>query len=239
MLTNTNSVSFFWVDGGTKSVTCCGVAGGVTNTATSTFTVVRPTNYVTTTTGSVIVGNYSIYGLYMLFGDRTHADTVGILFSNTLIIPSGFSNGNIQWVQLHTSSRSSITNTNSVSGVVPHYKETVGTVLDRRYPYPSDTTNTASDSPGVTLAFSTEIGASKNQASKMWLMFQPAGSTNWVPLTIVAWNCTGSATGFGPRATNWFLRGTNITASPCVDSGTEYPIWTDNDSNFDFVPPLP
>jgi hypothetical protein len=239
-VTTNTSVSFFWVDAGSKSVSCSAVCAGISCLSNATFTVVRPTNSVFCQTGNVTIGS----GPKIYFGFPIPTQ-VGINFSNSILMPvnsasSYYNNGNTnystKWVQLITYNPSTITISNSASNVIVHSCQTVGTVLDTEYPYQNDTATTASDSPSITLSLTNEIAASDYQNSEMWLMFQPANG-NLVPLWKVTWNCTGAATGFGGNVANWSFSGTpSISVSASADSGVIYPVWTNNASVFPWNP---
>jgi hypothetical protein len=51
------------------------------------------------------------------------------------------------------------------------------------------------------------------------------------------WDCSGMAIGFGTNALNWSLTGTNISVLSNGDSGSTYPVWTNNATNFQFQIP--
>jgi len=186
----------------------------------------------------VDIGYEPLGDLALRFGNPTNEAMRGILFSNTITMPNGLSTGSSEWVQLIIPpSPASETISNSPTDVITHFNESVGMCLDKSYPYPNDSSTTASDSPALTLSDSNEIGASNSQTAEMWLMFQPDFSANWVPLWIVTWTCNGAASGLG---TSWSTTGTNniISVSQSTDSGTTYPIWTNNAENFPWVPPF-
>jgi hypothetical protein len=237
MLSNTN-VFFFWVDAGSKNVSCSAVSGGLTNSNTVAFTVVRPIATVSTTRGGVSMG-YAYSNLYMNFGLATGQP--GILFSNTIIMPPGFSNimYYTEWVQIITSWISILTISNSVTNIINYTNQTPGLLaLDSAYPYNDIITNVfvypiTSDSPAIPLAFNNQIAASKSQYSQMAVMFKPFNTNNnWVCLWIVNWNCNGTANGFGPNPSHWTLSGTNISVSASADSGGTYLTWTNNVESF-------
>jgi hypothetical protein len=231
-LTDSNIVSFFWVMDGTYAVTCTNKFPGTTNTLSTTFKVLRPTDInVATTTGLVSVGVDFKNIFAMIFGD-TNIGAAGITFSNSpLTMPTGFTNYEIQWVQLITSWQATITNTNSLTGVVPHILQTNGQVLDTFCPYfGRRNLNYVDDSPDISLQKNNEIGAVMSATFKMWLMFQPTNG-NWVPLWDATWNCSGTAIGHGLVPDQWALSGTNISILSRGDAGTNYPSWTNNIRN--------
>jgi hypothetical protein len=244
-LTNTTAqgVNFFWVLDGTYTVTCTNQLGGSTQTASTTFTVVRPTNInVAFNIGSVSVGIGENGRLRMRFGMGRDRATAGIWFSNSLTMPGGFSNYNIEFVQIITGLQATITttNTNSAGGVIPHFRQTNGPVLDMYYPSFPVNMNPVSDSPSLPLQIPTEIGGFFSMTAQTTALFQPLDADSkryskmtddWVPIYTITWNCTGTATGYGLSATNWVLSGTNIWVSSYGDSGTNSPSWTNNIKN--------
>ena len=89
-VTNTNTVSFFWVDTGTNTVTCTAVCGGATNTVTTTFNVLRPVPSVSTNTGSVTITADRRGDLWLDFRQGYQCcHNRGVVF---LQMPDGFSN---------------------------------------------------------------------------------------------------------------------------------------------------
>jgi hypothetical protein len=251
MLTNSDNVEFFWVDGATnglaKTVSCSADVFGHRCTASANFTLFRPAVAMTTNTGSVIITNEDDSTLWMDFGIDILGQT-GIFISNTLVMPPEFTNSaltnaqyDIEWVQLIVPPYSSImTVSNSPTNVLAYTNQTLQTVLDTRYPCDDpQLTNAIIDSPGLELFAANQIASAMTQNSEMWLMFRPRpiGWGDWVPLWIVSWNCTGTANGFGTNTTNWSLSGTNISISSSCDSGTRYPIWTNNVTNIDINNP--
>jgi hypothetical protein len=164
--------------------------------------------------------------------------TPGIQFSNAMTLPPGneynfgLTNYTVYWVQLVTSHASSITQYGT-----NHVLQTSGTVLDTQYP-DSDDAASLDDSPGISLAETGETAATDSTSFKTWVMFKP-NAGGWVPLRTVMWNfsCAASLSG-----TNWILSAaTWSTNPPDADSGTTYPIWTDNVINtnsFPWTPPI-
>jgi len=234
--TNTNTVSFFWVDAGTNTVTCTALLGGQTNRATTSFKVLRPVPSIVTNMGTVTMTTDVRTDLWLNFGIPNNA--AGATFSFTM--PAGFSNYSTEWVQVITSLDHIIEITNIGDGVTPHTRQTVGTVLDKQYP--ATAFNTFSDSPQIPLYYTHIIGAFITNAFKATIMFQPTLNptpTNWVPIWTITWRCTAVATGFGENPSDWSLTGTNISVLQSADSGTNYPSWSNNSRNFQqYDPPL-
>jgi hypothetical protein len=154
-------------------------------------------------------------------------------------MPTGFTNYQIQWVQVSITKQATITTSNNLTGVVAHNIQTNGPLLDTFYPYARGrNTNYVSDEPSIPLQFNTEIGAFMSATYKMTLMFQPSNG-NWVPLWAATWNCIGTANGYGILPNDWALSGTNISVLLQGDAGTNYPSWTNNVENCrHFYPPL-
>jgi hypothetical protein len=200
-LTNTNTVSFFWVDAGTKTVTCSAVCGGATTTATATFNVLGPSATITATPGSVRIGTDSRGLPIIAYGNSTN---LGMAFSNiSFSIPAGFTNYNTEWIQILTSISNTITISNTATGsIVPHVRQTGQPTLDHFYPYYVRNTNNVSDSPSVPLYVPSESSATDSRGFKMWFMIQPLGG-NYVPLCSATWSVSGTATGYGGSVTNW------------------------------------
>jgi hypothetical protein len=108
-----------------------------------------------------------------------------------------------------------------------------GLTLDTQSPYGFFSYPLANDSPGVRTDIPYETGASISQNSTMWLMFKPDGG-HYVPLRSVNWYFSGSATNPG---TGWILTGSNwSTNPPDVDTGTNYPTWTNNSHYYGIGP---
>ncbi len=234
-LTNTTnpSVSFFWIDAGSKSVSCSAVCGGITFSTNVAFTVVRPDGKITATTGSIAISN-TFGQLEIDYGDNSGVP--GILFSNHINMPGGNYNGGntnylIEWVQT----------------TVPKYSETAYSTnhtkmesgLDGTFPYPESVPQvTTFDNPGMGLTDPGESDALVTQTATMWLMFEPSGG-QFVPLRKVSWNWGANALLEGG---GWTLISESNGANPSdSDTGTTYPTWTDNaaDTNsFQWSPPF-
>ena len=95
----TNSdVIYYWVDGtSNETVQVSATVNGMTNTAQSTFNILRPTATVTSITGTVALDympppNQTVPWLH--FGIPGTGQTHGIQLTNSsLIMPSGYYNG--------------------------------------------------------------------------------------------------------------------------------------------------
>jgi hypothetical protein len=187
------------------------------------FTMARPKAKITTTTGTISVT--SAWGdLELAFGTTNRS---GIVFSNTITMPDGFS-GSTEWVQavnerLDTRLRA--------SDGKWEQQETSG--LDEWYPYGGGAV--AADSPGAQLTDALLEYKVVTDSYTMWLLFQPDSSpSHWVPLRAVDWYWRGSATN-GPSG--WELEsGTATNSVNPQDYPTElFPRWTSNVTNATWI----
>jgi YD repeat-containing protein len=232
-VTKNQLIYFFWADGQTNRVVQCLIMfNGNTITAQTIFNVLRPTARVFAQTSSVELG-YNIRGEYWGICFGTNGGNPGILFSNTIKLPAGtnYNFGNRRfsraWLQTiippYKASQllSYGTNTAPISIEV-----TNAVMLDTSLQYPFGRPwPTANDSPCINADIPGQLNASIAQKSVMWLMFKPDGG-QWVPLRTLNWNCSGSATNIG---TGWILTDRHwSTNPPDADSGTTYPVWTNN-----------
>ena len=221
-LTN-SSVSFYWKDGGSKSVSCSAVCAGVSCSTNVTITVVRPTAQIISKTGIVGLDAGALHD-----GVNTSISTVGISFTNTLTMPSGYYNSgdtnySIEWVQKITSTVRRL-QTNNVSG--DWYRLSASDVLDTTYPYPFDAGygNESSDSPSQGLGGTLYKSASVNDSFTRWLLFKPDGG-EWVPLRQVNWSWSAAASLVGGT---WSLTSGTNSPNPTDSDSTAHPEWTDN-----------
>lgn len=245
LLSNTNSqnANFWWADSASNRVVqCSATVNGAIVMGQAIFNVLRPTAKIEATTSSVRIGldiSGDVFRMY--FGEYrgTNVDAIpGIQLSNNITMPTGINynygntNYSVNWVQLVTAHSASLTlyGTN-------HTLQTSGVVLDTQYPA-SDVADSMDDSPGISLEEEGETAASYTSNFKTWVMFKPDGG-GWVPLRTVNWSldCAASLSG-----TNWVLSKANwSTNPPDADSGTTFPVWTDNGANtnsFSWHPPF-
>jgi hypothetical protein len=247
--TNSTNLAFFWVDAGAKRVTCSALCAGTSCTQNICFTVVRPTISISNSIGSVNIGTEHWGDLRMQFGlDSFQTNTVGITFipsplsfTNPLVMfPQTNLTWTRRWVQIITSNFETIT----ISQTIPlanlvYTNQTVGTVLDTQFPYPiflPTYNNGTCDSPDIGLYLNKQVAAYDTQTSIMYFLFQPTNGFP-VPMWSTCWDCSGMAIGFGTNALNWSLTGTNISVLSNGDSGSTYPVWTNNATNFQFQIP--
>ncbi len=228
--TTNSSVSFFWVDAGSKSVSCSAVCGGVTCSTNVTFTVVRPTEImVVSNNGPIAIDNtYYNNGILALhYGTRGSSipGIRGILFSNTVLMPptnyyynNGNTNYDTEWVQIIINSPLIRFQTNDATG--DWYDLGAANVLDSYYNYNNGALNVNpnGDAPGVGLDNTKWKAVITSEQFTMWLMFRPAGG-QWVPLHAVTWSWGGTATWSG---TGWNLTNPSKLVTSDADS-TIYP----------------
>jgi hypothetical protein len=219
-LTNlaTDNISYYWVDGGDgRQVQFSVTVNGVSNSATATFNVKRPTATVTATTGTVAVDSNYPNGFALHFGNPS--GTPGVTFTPSITIPSGFT-GTTEWIQMANSNRTFQPNVGS---------QVVFTAsgLDTTYPYSFN--NSTADSPGTAFSACDFTSATTNDSFTMWLMFKPNVSSGftaiWVPLRAVSWSWTADASR-NAGTCNWTLNSSSKSATD-ADS-TAHPQWTSN-----------
>jgi hypothetical protein len=221
--TTNSGVSYYWVDGGSKPVTCAVQAMGKTLSAQTTFNVVRPTAHIATITGSVALdNNFPIFseGITILGLHYGNTNINGISFIGTISIPTGFS-GDDQFVQVINSQIREHQFTNGV-----WYAKKATNVLDTIYPYTENNLQT-SDTPGEGVD-PTDEGISSSDNFTMTLMFRPTGG-QWVPLRLVNWSWSGIGTLSG---TNWVLTSSNNAANPSDTNSITHPQWSDNITSY-------
>jgi hypothetical protein len=247
-----NTTTAWWVSGGagpdtdpnipaiySASVSCTLIfANGnpsVNINASGLFNMFRPQAKITPATSSVSV--YFLKGhLQLVFSSDTNHN--GITFYYTLNCPSNFP-GSPKWVQVDSAPFGLFQDTNSAShvsveNVIP------GPYLDTSFPYGYyDATGTnAVDSPGLildTVDQNKYVKAEEGDSMGMWMLFKANSGDCLVPLRVVNWSWSGSATN-GPSG--WQLETGNPANSPS-DSDTEtYPLWRSNVTDDQWIPSL-
>jgi hypothetical protein len=209
---NSNTLDFFWYNGSYKGiadfVTASVASGAFSGTATAAFSVYRPDAVVNTTHENVTVAGIPITSAATF--EQVDQDNIleldknvstghpisGIAFDAYASVPSLFSQGDYEWIQIGSKSNS-VTN----SGLFGGTKTSHGHGLDTSYPYnyhdsPSTFPGTdpttglagvrhAEDGPFI------ESSAAQGTYSldvTMYLMFKPReNSAQWVPLVSVHW----------------------------------------------------
>ena len=141
--------------------------------------------------------------------------TLGIAFSKTITVPSGFS-GSTEWLQVATPLRRRQLNSGS-------WERWTGSGLDTTYPYSTDPLTSDSPSEHLTSSF---LQDTADDSFEMWLMFKPSGTgAIWVPLRKTSWSWSGSASRSG---TVWTLNSSNHSTNPSDVDSTTPPSWTRN-----------
>ena len=164
----------------------------------------------------------------LYFGDYTDLSKVGILFSNTMAIPSEFSGSAALWQVIY--STVARYQTNDTGRWYKFQTVNVADAIPMNWnPYPL----VATDSPQEGHFFDYK-GISRDDSFGDWLMFQPSDG-QWVPLRRVDWSWEGSA---ALSSGTWSLTSSNHTIGAVVDT-TQYPWWTNNIRNLfeDTYPP--
>jgi hypothetical protein len=219
-LTN-STVDFYWKDGGPKQVSVSAVCSNINFSTSVTLTVLRPTAPITTKTGTVGLDGGALH-----FGFNTLISLVGISFTNTVTMPTGYYNSgdtnfSIRWTQKIGSTVRRL-QTNDASGA--WYSRRATDVLDTHYDYGFDDYPETSDSPFQGLGGTAYKSASVSDSFTMFLLFRPAGG-EWVPLRQVDWSWGAAANLVGAT---WVLTSTNNAVNPADSDSTAHPEWTDN-----------
>ncbi len=217
---HSSGVSYYWVDGGNKPVTYSATVGGRVFTASTNFSVARPTAEVKTKTGTV--GLYNLTGGLMLsYGNPT---TRGIEFTRTWSEPAGYTEGCVKWVQVINSTlirrQANGGNWGSIQGAG---------LLDTQYPYEAG--DSTEDSPYCGALTNSHSKYERSDSFSMYLMYAPSGGID-VPLIKVDWSWSGNATRTGSQ---WTLdSSSNIpsNSTPTVSGSdcTSFPLWSGNTS---------
>lgn len=232
----TNPATYaWWVSGGMPKQYEARLGEGLTFangqyvvvTGNGLFNMFRPQAKVTTQTTSVNVNSSRGY-LALVFADSSAR---GITFYHT-INTFGFS-GSILWAQVVSSPVYQLQDTSSTWHLVtPNGPAPYG---DDPIPYQGFYGPDPYDAPNLGLPSSGYMRAGASSSFEMWMMFQPPGGI-WVPLRVVNWSWSGSATN-GPSG--WGLQSGNNSPNP-TDFDTEtYPVWNSHFSNSQWIPPLP
>lgn len=222
---NNSGVNFYWIDKGSKQVSCDITVKGEKLTAKTTFNILRPTAQITTQGGSVTIDtDAGGMRLHCGVGDDP-TGTVGIMFNVanlTFPFPPEFAgNTNINWFQVKTSQ---LRREQASSG---QWKRKQGSNLcDTTCPYDFDVTCVyprTQDSP-YSETLGNYIGVDYSDSFDMWLMYQPNGG-QWVPLQKVSWHWDGAGNWNG---TNWVMTSHHDPGSPSGSDTTTHPAWTGN-----------
>ncbi len=210
-LTN-SSVSFYYSDGGAKSLSCTLTVNGHPLVIPVSLNSRRPTNATITATIEGIVAvdtNYSEnqpYAppvTYLHFGQGRLPNNGGMGFLASTITPPNDSSGKpfsgtFTWVQVIGNDTITLTDGNGHQSQAPG---SPASGLDNQFPYfpPNWQLNPASDSPAVSLDGAIgDVNVHRSFSATMYLMWKPINLPNadgavWVPLRAVTWSWAGTA----------------------------------------------
>jgi hypothetical protein len=224
--TTNSGVSFYWVDGGAKNVSCSAVCGGITCSTNVTITVTRPTLSLLSQSSPVWYDyTYSFYFIGISFGNK--ANNVNDMEYKVLINSPTY--GYAATVQIANSY--AINGTEQVTGLqadgcVPYQGTWPGILRGGG----SSSFLDLLDTPQAGSYFeSVSLAANFNdyvmyQASIVNTIYAPlGGDTIPVPLGRVFWSINGEAYYSSPVST---------TINPAEyqlegpDNSTDFPIWT-------------
>ena len=252
IILNTEAINFYWVDDGTKTVSCS--ITGLSCDPSVKFTVNRPAGAnVQAQTGTVELHQTGNGGYYLQAGGS--ASNIGINF--TFTVPTG--GGSWEWIQLvESTSRSAIEqnghtaqiNVNSLNG-----SPSLG-ILDTTLPYEAGLTNgsTTNDNPSEQVnpfvlypasptslnnkSLTDIVSASDSDTFEDWLMYMPPGNGNiWVPVGTVQWKWDGKANRVkdqnGNYTANWLpalgsSAGAITVTQQYQDEKHNFPQWNNN-----------
>ncbi|HEU5124207.1 MAG TPA: hypothetical protein VFW05_09115 [Verrucomicrobiae bacterium] len=258
IVTTNSYVSFYWVDGGTKSVSCKVKYKGQELSGATTFEVKRPAaqlSAVTTTNQPTVdVIPASLYGktlsnYYFTFGSTHDAsgsslsNSYGIQFFGQVTTPSDCS-GTLAFISVVTSTlRAYTTNdgthwkwdshgTNYVDAVIGEflYAKTIIGSSEVKEIYDADT-------PGSMLYCACK-SLEVDDHFKTYLMFQPANGI-WVPLRSVVWYWNGNATNDIAPQCSWIRKNSDSSENPASVNELLFPTWNNQIRNLIASPPEP
>ena len=249
---NLNTISFFWANSGTYTVTVTAQMGTLSPSATTTFTVVKPLSAsIEAWPGPVAAdNNYPGSGYYLHLGNGiAQPYFAGMYFNWNLTMPSyttyngGNTNYSIEWVQLVNSASLTYQTNNATGGIFHAVTAFTNSVLDTYYPYSNIVPryNATIDSPGTPLYANATNAPYKtvsySSAFTTWLMFQPYGG-NLVPLVSLDWSWSGTATltNVSSVGNYWILTSSNGPSHSYGSSTVTYPRWTNNITNLIRLP---
>lgn len=238
-LSTASSPIFYWKVPGNQTITYqYTMSGGGSSVsspiATAGFNVLGPTGAVVHTCGGNVsscsndasLGTVRIgAGPSLEFGGT--ASNVGINFTASATLPSGYPNSRFNWVQLETKDIFVLTPTNggAVQTCVPTSQPvaTTGTGLDTQYP--TDITNPTEDNPDYVLT-STYNEVTRTFTARMYLMWT-SGLTNSVPVPLgyVDWQFSGDATLVNATSNTWTIK-SGSGSSNTFQASVAYPLWT-------------
>ena len=232
--------SWYWYDAGNnthvaETVSCtvtvtppAGQGSAVSVTPSQTVNVYIPSWTATGAAGTMRVstsipnvGNGSSYWLW--------AGGPGMAWQASVSSPlSGvFGTGTIELVQTYTPGISYTT----ADGMVHNYSLNGQNGLDTSYPYVGGTSSFNDyDDPGLNLTATAAISGSLQDQFQDCLMYEPQGSSQFVPLANSSWTTSGSAQ---IPATGWanFSGSAGTVSGGSFSQNNTFPSWTQNVGN--------
>jgi hypothetical protein len=234
--TNNATISYYWVNGGQKNVTCSVLLNnGSIVTGSASFVVQSPTvNNFTSTTGPIVVGN-SFGSLQLPFGTNGPSNTFGtpgINYTAQITTPPSIG-GQLKFMQTLTADFQETFTNNSTESLIAS-----GWWLDGADPYGGSTygpytisggttfTMGNNDSPGAYLLSGyKKMNVITNNFS-LFLMFEPSGNSTWVPLSEISWGWTAIAQSTNGGVTWTKTSGSSNAVNPSGSTTTNFPEWS-------------
>jgi len=144
-------------------------------------------------------------------------------------LPGVFGTGTIELVQTYTPGLSYTT----ADGTVHSFSLNGQNGLDSAYPYPWATgapVYTTNDNPGLNLTATAAVSGSLQDQFQDYLMYEPQGSSQFVPLANSSWTTSGSA---HIPATGWanFSGSAGTVSGGSFSQSNTFPSWTQNVGN--------
>jgi hypothetical protein len=144
-----------------------------------------------------------------------NSTTPGDEVSVSLVLPTDFPSGAVQWVQIISNLDVSFKRNDGIC-----FEHTESGALDSKYPTTSGPA--FSDSPAVPLA-SNQTSKCIQESFQTWLMYNPAPSasgTIWVPLKLLTWGWSATLT----NGNGWVIVSPNVT-KPSFNDSSVFPQW--------------
>jgi hypothetical protein len=237
--TTNSGVSYYWVDGGSKPVTCAVQAMGKTLSAQAVFNVKRPSvDWVGSIQDPIAADANNGYwgsGVYpsLHFGgaiDTNGHPIEGIVFTASNLNFDGSYDGNTFFFTqvgngLATHCQSDGTSVHiSFSGID---SADPGKVF---YDFTTNSTASYHDSPYSPM-WNTDIKIFRSNSFDTYLMFQPPSPSRPVPLKKISWNWSGAAIPDVSQSGSWTLVSSNAVITANNQDAFSHPVWTNNMDN--------
>lgn len=211
-VTSDPNVLFYWIDGGTKTVTytVSGIAGSVS------FSVAAPQGSMSATALSAHAFAIDTYCGFLCVHYGPSGPSGGVQFQNNFTAPD---NGSFQWWQTGSSTNSL---TNASGGV---QSLTCSNELDTNLPY--DTANPTNDSPynSLSVGYSDRV---ESDSLTMTLMYKSAQSPSiFVPIASVTWPF-GYETSSSDGGHTWSFVSKTPAGTLNPSATTTFPSWNGN-----------